>query len=97
VQRALERPELLRRTKFAPRVFRSRQAPEGAVGASGEVGGTPQTETDHPDEDRLAKALQRALDSPEPLKQTKRTRRGGRTKNGRSSGARRRRGEQQTT
>jgi len=66
---------------------------KGLSGLLARLGELPQTETDHPDEDQLAQALQRVLESPEPLKQTKRARSRRRTKNSQSPGAPRRRGK----
>jgi hypothetical protein len=52
----------------------------------------PSIESDHPDQEQVMKAVQRAPERPELLKQTRRARRRGRTKNGRSLGRPRRRG-----
>jgi hypothetical protein len=52
----------------------------------------PSIESDHPDQEQAMKAVQRAPERPELLKQTRRARRRGRTKNGRSLGRPRRRG-----
>jgi hypothetical protein len=52
----------------------------------------PQTESEPPDEEQVVKGVQRALERPELLRQTRRAGGRGRTKNSRSPGAPRRRG-----
>jgi hypothetical protein len=64
---------------------------KGLSGLLARLGALPQTETNHPDEDQLAKALRRALEKPELLRPTRRARGRGRTMNSRPP---RRRGAQ---
>jgi hypothetical protein len=64
---------------------------KGLSGLLARLGALPQTETNHADEDQLAKALRRALEKPALLRPTRRARGRGRTKNSRPP---RRRGAQ---